>query len=61
MRVVHVPYCFFPDPVGGTEVYVDALAREQQARGVDTLIAAPGPRDTSYLHDGVAVRRFADE
>jgi glycosyltransferase involved in cell wall biosynthesis len=59
VMVVHVPYTFFPDPPGGTEVYVRALAQEQQQRGVATMVAAPADRDSSYLHEGLPVRRFA--
>lgn len=59
MRVVHVPYTFHPDGMGGTEVYVEALARIQRQQGVSVVIAAPGPRDTSYEHEACPVRRFA--
>ena len=57
--VVHVPYAFFPDPSGGTEVYVQALAHEQRRRGVAVIVAAPAGRDGFYVHDGLRVRRFA--
>ena len=57
--VVHVPYTFFPDPSGGTEVYVRALAQEQKQRGIATMVAAPADRDSSYVHEGLPVRRFA--
>lgn len=59
MIVVHVPYTFFPDPPGGTEVYVRALAQEQKKRGIAAMVAAPADRDSSYLHEGLPVRRFA--
>ena len=59
MKVLHVPYCFRPDTVGGTEVYVEALAREQQRRGLEVAVAAPGPTTSDYRLDGLAVRRFA--
>ena len=58
MNVLHVPYCYYPDPVGGTEVYVASLARAQRARGLDVTIAAPGSQNASYTHDGVAIHRF---
>ena len=58
MKVVHVPFCFFPDPVGGTELYVQSLARAQRQRGVSAIIAAPGSRSEQYEHDGLLVRRF---
>jgi len=61
MKIVHVPFGYFPDPVGGTEVYVAELARGLAARGVESVVAAPTSRAGSerYEHDGVAVRRFA--
>jgi glycosyltransferase involved in cell wall biosynthesis len=57
MRVVHVPFGFHPDPVGGTEVYVAALARHLAADGVEALVAAPGPA-ARYEHEGIPVWRF---
>jgi len=59
LKVLHVPFCFHPDPVGGTEVYVEALARHLQALGVMSVIAAPWEREAAYNHDGLPVRRFA--
>jgi glycosyltransferase involved in cell wall biosynthesis len=58
MRVVHVPFGFRPDPVGGTEVYVETLAREQLRLGLEVLIAAPGPRTEQYEDNGLPVYRF---
>ena len=58
MKVLHVPFCYFPDPVGGTEVYVQSLAAEQQRQGVDTLIAAPAKRNGRYTIHGLQVCRF---
>jgi glycosyltransferase involved in cell wall biosynthesis len=57
--IVHVPYTFFPDPSGGTEVYVRALAQEQKRRGVAAIVVAPADRDSSYMNEGLRVRRFA--
>ena len=47
MKIVQVPYCFYPDPSGGTEVYVRLLARYLRETGTEVLIAAPGPQDTA--------------
>ena len=60
MRVVHVPFGYFPDVVGGTEVYVAQLARDLGAHGVDSVIAAPsaGALGTRYEHEGRPVYRF---
>ena len=62
MKVLHVPYTYFPDPAGGTEVYVTSLAQELGARGVESVIAAPTVRSSAgeaYTHAGIRVRRFA--
>ncbi|MBD2385328.1 glycosyltransferase family 4 protein [Cylindrospermum sp. FACHB-282] len=59
MKVIQVPFGFYPDPVGGTEVYVEALSRYLQQQGVEVLVAAPGEKNQSYLHHQLRVRRFA--
>lgn len=59
MKVLHVPYSYYPDPVGGTEVYVAALACEQLKDGVKVVVAAPGSSQEEYEHEGVRVIRFA--
>lgn len=61
MRIVHVPYTFYPDPVGGTEIYVEELAQELGARGVASLIFAPGKENAHYEHRGVQVERLRVE
>jgi glycosyltransferase involved in cell wall biosynthesis len=59
MKVIHVPYCFAPDPVGGTEVYVAHVARDLQRLGVDAMVAAPSETSRAYTIDGLRVHRFA--
>lgn len=61
MRVVHVPFGYFPDAVGGTEVYVAELARGLRARGVESVVAAPAASlgVDRYSHDDTPVYRFA--
>jgi glycosyltransferase involved in cell wall biosynthesis len=59
VKVIHVPFCFRPDPIGGTEIYVERLAREQQRRGVDVVVAAPASETSRYMDAGLSVRRFA--
>ncbi|MGP0094514.1 MAG: glycosyltransferase family 4 protein [Xanthobacteraceae bacterium] len=60
MRVLHVPFTFAPDPVGGTEIYVEALARDLGACGIEVLVAAPSCSGTDevYEHNGLRVRRY---
>jgi glycosyltransferase involved in cell wall biosynthesis len=59
MKVLHVPFCYYPDAVGGTEIYVASLARAQRDQGCSVAIAAPGPEGRTYSHDGFDVHRFA--
>lgn len=56
--VLHVPFGYFPSPVGGTEVYVAALCRELQSLGVANVIAAPGDSEACYRHESTDVFRF---
>ncbi len=59
MRVIQVPFCFYFDPVGGTEVYVEALSRHLQQKGVEVQIAAPAKMSQSYLYHQLPVHRYA--
>ncbi len=60
-RVLLVPFTYFPDPCGGTEIYVQGLARELAGFGYAPSVAAPGARAARYAHEGVAVRRFVPD
>lgn len=59
MNILHVPYSFHPDVVGGTEIYVASLNRRLAQEGVECSVAAPGQTDAHYQHDGVEVWRFS--
>src|SRR4051812_49691449 len=59
MRVLHVPFTYYPDASGGTEVYVQALARRTDAYGVTSVVAASAAADACYIYDQVTVERFA--
>jgi len=60
LKVVHVPFTFAPDAVGGTEIYVETLAHGLRAQGIEPLIVAPSSsgNDEAYEHNGLRVRRF---
>jgi glycosyltransferase involved in cell wall biosynthesis len=58
MKIAHLPFCYYPDAVGGTEVYVHGLAMEQVAAGHQVVIVAPAGEAASYQHDGLTVHRF---
>ena len=59
--VLHVPYTFFPDACGGTEVYVRGLAQRLASRGYLSEVAAPGIEPSEYVNDGLPVYRFATD
>jgi glycosyltransferase involved in cell wall biosynthesis len=59
MKTLHVPFHYYPDSVGGTEVYAAALADRLQRTGHPCAIAAPGEREETYQHEGIPVHRFA--
>lgn len=56
--VLHVPFTYFPDPSGGTEVYVVQLVSALQGLGMECAVAAPGRAAEDYLHMGSRVLRF---
>jgi glycosyltransferase involved in cell wall biosynthesis len=62
MKVVHLLGWYFPDSVGGTEVYVAALCRHLRPFGHESTIAAPIATGVgsgrTYVHDGVSVFRY---
>jgi glycosyltransferase involved in cell wall biosynthesis len=59
LKVIQVPFCFAPDPIGGTEVYVASIAQDLKNLGVNVVIAAPGVSNCEYASDALRVRRFA--
>jgi glycosyltransferase involved in cell wall biosynthesis len=61
LKLLHVPFCFSPDPVGGTEIYVQNLAEAQRRRGAEVAIAAPGRANQQYSVDGLEVHRFEQD
>jgi glycosyltransferase involved in cell wall biosynthesis len=57
--VLHVPYTYFPDPVGGTEVYVAGLVAALRDEDIVSAVAAPGPEDGAWLDGETPTFRFA--
>ena len=58
MKVLQVPFTYHPDALGGTEVFVEALAQRLGERGVESVIAAPGTAETCGEHGGLRVWRY---
>lgn len=59
MKSLHVPFGFYPGPVGGTEVYVESLTQHLQKLGDEVVIAAPAEQDAAYKYGTLPVRRYA--
>jgi len=56
MRILHVTSLFAPDRVGGAEIFVESLAREQQALGHDVAVATVSrEQQPAWDHHGVIV------
>jgi glycosyltransferase involved in cell wall biosynthesis len=61
VKVVQALGWYYPESLGGTEVYVAGLCQRLRAAGCDVLIAAPDPggdAERNYVHDGVPVYRY---
>jgi glycosyltransferase involved in cell wall biosynthesis len=61
VKIVQAVGWYHPDSIGGTELYVAALARALRAAGHDVLIAAPEPglsAPRTYVHDNCEVFRY---
>jgi glycosyltransferase involved in cell wall biosynthesis len=60
-EILHVPYTYFPDPVGGTEIYVASLVAALRSHGLAGAVAAPAEADAAYEHEDVPVFRFSTD
>jgi glycosyltransferase involved in cell wall biosynthesis len=61
VKVLHALGWYFPESVGGTEVYVAELARRQRDQGLEVAVAAPDAavHDTRLIAaDGIPVFRY---
>jgi glycosyltransferase involved in cell wall biosynthesis len=61
VKIAHLVGWYFPDSVGGTEIYVEGLCRRLRDAGHDVLVAAPDAHHVvpaRYLHDRVPVFRY---
>jgi glycosyltransferase involved in cell wall biosynthesis len=57
--ILQVSFAYWPDAVGGTEIYLRSLVQALTAQGLRCAIAAPGNATRHYQHEGVAVFRIA--
>ena len=61
MKIIHAVGWYFPDALGGTEVYVAGLSERLRQAGHDVIVGAPSADITErkeYLHDGIRVVRY---
>ncbi len=58
MKIIEIPFCYYPDAVGGTEVYVRSLSESLQRMGAEVVVAAPAPKNGCYVHEGIPVKRY---
>lgn len=58
MKVLHIPFTYYPDPCGGTETYVRSLVRGLSPLRIESAVCAPGTTDSSSEQEGVRVSRF---
>ena len=56
-HVVHVPFGYLPDTLGGTEIYVAGLVNELTKLGLSSAVVASGP-SAEYTHDATQVLRI---
>jgi glycosyltransferase involved in cell wall biosynthesis len=61
VKIAHLVGWYFPDSVGGTEIYVEGLCRRLRDAGHEVIVAAPDAQHvmpTQYAHDDVPVFRY---
>jgi len=60
MRIVLLCGYYYPETVGGTEAYVQALGQDLQERGHEVIVAAPSTKEERqhYTHKGLSVVRY---
>ena len=63
MKILHCLRNYFPDSVGGTEIYVAALCKELQAMGLEVAVLKPSfnKEPKSYFYDGVEVLEYLEK
>jgi len=61
VKIVQAVGWYFPEGLGGTEIYVAGLCRRLREAGQEVFVAAPDPSHATprtYEHDGVPVYRY---
>lgn len=59
IKILHVSKTYFPEEIGGIEVYVHGLIHNIAKYGFSGAVAAPGKNSYNIEYDGVSVNRYA--
>lgn len=59
MKILQLVPSFYPESIGGAELFAEALAKHLTKRNHQVLVAAPAAENRFYPHDGITVRRYA--
>ena len=61
MKIIHALAWYFPESLGGAEIYVNGLAQRLKKRGHDVRVTAPfrgSEKSREYEHEGIPVFRY---
>lgn len=61
MKIIHAACWYYPDTVGGIEVYLTALSHLMRAQGHEVFVAAAhakNSRERLYVYEGIPVYRY---
>lgn len=58
MRIIHVPYTYYPSAIGGAEVYVESLSNKLLEYGYRPIIVVPSNCYSRYSHKNKEIRKF---
>jgi len=63
LKILHVLNTFLPSHVGGTEIYVSALVRELQKKGVEGEVIIPNfgsAQNGYYLYNNIGIHKYSE-
>ena len=62
MKILHCLRNYFPDKVGGTEIYVEALCRELRLLSIESKIVKPSFNEVpkAYRYNGITVAEYLE-
>lgn len=62
MKILHCLRNYFPDKVGGTEIYVEALCKELELRSIESKIVKPSFNEApkAYRYNGINIVEYLE-